>query len=371
MKNKKPATTVNAALRHDPRMGVQPRVEDEFAWFSPWDKPLHIEGLGWKQNGGVFRRMPSAAEFSLPAAVDDLAWHTAGVQVRFRTNSPQIALRVKLRGVHSMDHMPATGQCGFDAYIGDIGSTAFAGVTRFSRDADEYLLTLCRFTSAEMRTVTINFPLYQGVEKAEIGIKSGSQVTAAPRRAWRRPVVIYGTSITQGGCASRPGMAYTNILSRRIDCEFVNLGFSGSGRGEPEVAQAIATLPAPALFVMDYDANAGGLDNMRKTFMPFLAALRKRWPNTTILVVSKIRYAQEALDEKAQQARIDQRDFQRKSVARLRRTGDKAVFFLDGGRLLGDDFNECCVDGVHPTDLGFMRIANGLEPIIRKLLKKA
>ena len=341
----------------------------ELTWFSPSDKPFRVLGMGWQMPAGAFRRMPLKPKRGLPEGVDVQAWHTAGVQVRFRTTARRIALRVKLNGTHSMDHFTATGQCGFDAYIGEIGAMTFAGVTRFSRGVDAYQVTLCNFPTAELRTVTINFPLYIGVESVAIGLSTGSRLTAAPRPSGKRPVVVYGTSITQGGCASRPGMAYTNILSRRIDYEFCNLGFSGSGRGEPEVAEVIATMPPPALFVMDYEANCHVLETMQATLPVFLGILRKHWPQTQILVVSKIPYAAEAYDTAAQQRRLANRDFQKQTVARLRRAGDARITFLDGSGLLGADYTECSVDGAHQTDLGFLRMANGLEKPLRKLLK--
>jgi hypothetical protein len=341
---------------------------DGMTWFSLWDKPFRVLGMGWPIPDGGLRRMPVKPQWTLPEGVEGQAWHTAGVQVRFRTTARRIALRVKLRGTHSMDHITATGQCGFDAYIGEVGAMTFAGVSRFSRGADAYQVTLCNFPSAELRTVTINCPLYMGVAEVAIGLPTGCRLAAAPRPALKRPVVIYGTSITQGGCASRPGMAYTNILSRRIDCEFLNLGFSGSGRGEPEVAHTIATLPPPALFVMDYEANCHVLEKMQETLPVFLGILRKRWPRTEILVVSKIPYAAEAYDAVARQRRLANRDFQRKTVARLRRAGDTHITFLDGSGLLGKDYTECSVDGAHQTDLGFLRMANGMEKTLRKLL---
>ena len=341
---------------------------EELTWFSPCDKPFRILGMGWRMPANTFRRMPLKPCRVLPEGVDSQAWHTTGVQVRFRTTARRIDLRVKLSGTHSMDHITATGQCGFDAYIGEVGAMTFAGVTRFSRGADAYQVTLCSFPSAKSRTVTINFPLYMGVKAVAIGLPSGCRLSAAPRPRGKRPVVVYGTSITQGGCATRPGMAYTNILSRRIDYEFLNLGFSGSGRGEPEVAEVIATLPPPALFVMDYEANCHVLETMQATLPVFLGILRKRWPQTQILVVSKIPYAAEAYDDAPRQRRLANRDFQRQTVARLRRAGDAHIAFLDGSGLLGKDFAECSVDGAHQTDLGFLRMANKLEKPLRKLL---
>jgi hypothetical protein len=358
-----------AAMRHDSRMRASACDADGLVWHSPWEKPFRLEGMGWRLPG-TFRRMPlEQPREKLTEAVDALAWHTAGLQLHFRTNARRICLRVKLRGVHAMDHMPATGECGFDLYLGDVGAMRYAGTSRFNRAKDAYQATLCNLPTAERRTVTVNFPLYQGVAELAVGVEAGSRITAAPRRAWKRPVVVYGTSITQGGCASRPGMAYTNILSRRIDAEFLNLGFSGSGRGEPGVAEVIATLPAPALFVMDYEANCSLLENLRKTLPGFLGILRRRWPRTRILVVSKVPYAREAFDTEARKARLANRNFQRQTVARLRRAGDTRITFFDGGNLLGREYTECSVDGCHQTDLGFLRMADGLELPLRKLLE--
>ena len=358
-----------AALRHDPRMRAGAGDANGLVWHSPWARPFRLEGMGWPLPG-TFRRMPLEHGGQLTPAVDDLAWHTAGVQLRFRTDSRRISLRVKLRGVHAMDHMPATGEAGFDAYIGEVGAMHVAGTARFNRALDAYQATLCNLPTAERRTVTVNFPLYKGVAELEVGLDAGSRLSAPPAHAWKQPVVIYGTSITQGGCASRPGMAYTNILSRRIDAPFINLGFSGSGRGEPGVARVIATLPAPALFVMDYEANAGGLEKIRETLPVFLDILRRRWPKTGILVVSKVAYASEAYNADPRNQRLAARDFQRRTVARRRRAGDTRIAFVDGGTLLGTDFGNCSVDGVHQTDLGFLRIADRLEQPVLKLLKR-
>ncbi len=368
MPRKQSPKRVNAAQRYDAKMRPGACDADGMAWHSPRSAPFRLLGMGWTLPEGLYRRMPLQARWPLPESVNALAWHTAGLQVRFRTTSRRVCLRVRLRGAHGMDHMPATGQCGFDAYLGEVGAMTYAGTARFGRDKDAYQVTLCSFPDAALRTVTLNFPLYQGVEELAIGLEGGSRRAAAPRPACRRPVVVYGTSITQGGCASRPGMAYTNILSRRIDAEFVNLGFSGSGRGEPEVAHILATLPAPALFVMDYDANCGGLEKMHESLPAFLAILRRRWRETPILVLSKIAYAAEAYDAARLATRLAMRDFQRQTVARLRRAGDRRIVFHDGGTLLGSDYTECSVDGAHQTDLGFLRMANRLEMPIRKLL---
>lgn len=346
-----------------------PAAASEISWYSPWDKPFRLLGMGWDMPRGSLRRMPLKPAWTLPVGVDVQAWHTAGIQVRFRTDARRILVRVKLKGVHGMDHMPATCQCGIDAYIGETGAMTFAGITRFNRADSAYEVAVCDLPSSQRRTVTLNLPLYQGLDELAIGLPVGSRLAAAPVPPRARRIVVYGTSITQGGCASRPGMAYTNILSRRIDAEFLNLGFSGSGRGEPEVAETIATLPPPAIFVMDYEANCHQIEQMRATLPVFLDILRKRWKRTWILVVSKVAYAREAYDDDARARRLVNRAFQRQTVAGRRRAGDDRIVFVDGSRLLGRDYTECSVDGAHQTDLGFYRMANGLEKPLRRPLE--
>jgi lysophospholipase L1-like esterase len=163
-------------------------------------------------------------------------------------------------------------------------------------------------------------------------------------------------------------MAYTNILSRRLNIECVNLGFSGNGRGEPEVAEAIAQIANPACFVLDYEANAGSGGILERTLPGFIGILRKDHPEVPVLVVSKIGFAEELYNCEAAGRKVFLRDYQRNMVEDLRRNGDENIHFLDGIELLGDSFDECTVDGVHPTDLGFWRMAEKLEPVIRKLL---
>ncbi len=355
--------------RHDPNMREAGRDSRGIAWHSPFERPMRLEGMGWRFNEPLFRRMPQVDDgHPLPESVDALAWCTAGIQVRFRTDSSRVVLRVKLRGPSGMDHMPATGQCGFDLYAGDFGSSRYVATTRVSVEKTEFEVTLAQFKERAKRTLTLNFPLYQGVNDVAVGLDEKASVSVPPPWRWPRPVIVYGTSITQGGCAARPGMAYTNILSRRLGCEFVNLGFSGSGRGEPEVARAIATLPAPQLYVMDYESNCHEIDKMKATLPGFLATLRAAWPSTPLLVLTKNRYARERFNPEEHKARLARAAYQRRLVERLRRAGDRNVFFLYGGNLLGRDFDECAVDGVHPTDLGFYRMAEGLEKPLRKLL---
>lgn len=343
--------------------------QEQWTWFSPFDKSVHIAGFAWLDDERRYRRLPSAPTHQLPPAVDALANNTAGGQLRFRTDAVRLSLRVKLAAPGDMYHMPSTGQCGFDLYLGEPGEQVYYGTTRLGFGDSSYEALLFTQPAPVMRTLTINFPLYQGVEEVLIGVNPEAIVGEAPAYASDKRVILYGTSITQGGCATRPGMAYSNIVSRRIPYEFINLGFSGNGKGEPELAHIIAQIKRPALYVLDYEANASG--NLCDTLPGFIAILRNAQPQVPILVVSKIPFAKEYVDPSLLEMRLSNKAFMLETVNRLREEGDRRIHFLDGSDFLGSDFDECTVDGVHPTDLGFMRMADAITPVIRKLLEEA
>ena len=278
-----------------------------------------------------------------------------------------LAVRVKLRGKAGMDHMPSTGQCGVDCYLGEPGAMRYRSTTRMDLSKDGYEHTLCNDPGSGLRQVTLNMPLYQGVEEIEVGVNSGAQVLPPADYAMPGRVVVYGTSITQGGCAARPGMAYTNILSRRLNVEFINLGFSGSGKGEPEVANVIAQIRDPILYLLDYEANAG-LDGIKATLARLIEILRTSHPATPIVVISRVLPSVDRFQESARETRRQAVEFQKGVVDARRKAGDRHISFVNGGHLMGEDFEECTVDGAHPTDLGFYRMAEALEPVVRRNL---
>ncbi|PYI57140.1 SGNH/GDSL hydrolase family protein [Paenibacillus flagellatus] len=358
------------AQKLDPNMSLTQTEDAGLRWLSPDRPPFRLSGFPWFGQDGLYRRLPSRPKHTLPTAVDQLANSTAGGQIAFRTNSARLSIRVALAGKANMYHMPATGQCGFDIYLGTPGDQQFFGVTRYDHTQQTYEAELFHFPHAEERHVTLNFPLYQGVEEVWIGVDPDADVyEPLPYRSAKK-AIVYGTSITQGGCATRPGMAYTNIISRRIPIEFVNLGFSGNGRGEPEVARTIAEIEDPALLVLDYEANAVDTDLMRRTLPEFIRIYREAHPDVPILVLSKIQYARERFEPALLQKRLEMKQIEMDTVESYRSRGDTNVHFFDGGVLLGtDSYDECTVDGVHPTDLGFLRMADTLTPVFRELLK--
>ena len=350
----------------DKHMASLPGSETPLLWHRPDGPPFRLSGFPWYGQDRVYRRLPVDPCRGLPDAVDRLADCTAGGQVSFRSDSTHLAIRVNLAGPANMNHMPATGQCGFDLYMGQPFVQRFHSVSKYDHTQTAYELLLFAHPERDMRDFTLNFPLYQGVKQLQVGLKPEAHI--APPLTWStsKRIVIYGTSITQGGCASRPGLAYTNILSRALNVEVINLGFSGNGKGEPDVIRLMADVPDPQLLVLDYEANSGG--ELDRTLPEAIRILRDRRIRVPILIVSRIAFARDATHIDSAQARKSSRDMQSVLVANARRKGDHNIHFLDGSVLLGADFDECTVDGVHPNDLGFMRIARQLEPKIQSIL---
>ena len=358
----------------DKNMAVKTADENGLVWHMPYEEPFQLAGFYWFNQDKVYRRFPVVPPFPLSGSVEELSWCTAGGQVKFRSDSGKICIKAKLRDAGGMDHMPQTGMSGFDLYVGELGEERFYSVSRFSSGSTAFTCELFSSTVRKARNFTINFPLYKGVNELLIGMQAGARIQAPPAYRSKKPIVVYGTSITQGGCASRPGSCYTNILSRRLNMPIINLGFSGSGKGEADVARVVALIKKPALLVLDYEANCEGHDLFQKTLPAFISILRDAHAKVPILIISKNRFAQEAADYELaslNHERIYRKQckvMQRKLVARLRKEGDSNICFFDGSALLGKDYWECSVDGVHPTDLGFSRMADGICPIIKRIL---
>lgn len=357
---------VPTSQKLDKNMSLEDTKTTRIKWFDPRELPFQLVGFEWIREDNVYRRLPAHPDWEIRDAVDQLANHTAGGQARFRTDSKRILVRVVLQERSGMYHMPATGQSGFDLYVLDAGIQRYVRTTRFPHDTIRYEVELYKDDERAWHTFTLNFPLYNGVKSLEVGLDEDASLEAPPAFKADGKIVIYGTSITQGGCVTRPGMAYSNIISRKLDVQFVNLGFSGNGRGEPELAHLINQINGIRMIILDYEANAN--ETITQTLGPFIDILRKEQPEVPILIMSKIQYASAFPGSQAYDLLMQNRDFQMNLVRERRSLGDAHIFFLDGSKVLGDDFFECTVDGSHPTDLGSLRIADALMPEIKKVL---
>jgi len=336
-------------------------TEPDLVWLSVREAPFTIYGVFYDEEQGCFVRMPQSVADTVSAGVAHLNHHTCGGRVRFVTDSPCIAIHAVMQNQPTMDHFALTGQSGFDLYHkteeGDVYYRSFRPPVGVKEGYSSLIPT-----PAELSVYTINFPLYDTVQELYIGLKKDAVLEAAPGYAHAKPAVFYGSSITQGGCASRPGNAYEAILSRRLDLDHINLGFSGNGKGEKEICEYIAHMDM-SIFVCDYDHNAYAPDHLQKTHLPLLRAVREAQPDLPILVVS-------APDSLLKPEWRPRKEIIRKNVELLQSKGDQNILFLDGATLFaGDGWDSCTVDGCHPNDLGFWRMAMAMEPYIRRLLK--
>ncbi len=340
-------------------------AQEPFYWHAV--TPADIEGQGWTDVKSPFDRLPARAEGVVRTPVWNLSHNSAGLYVFFNTNAPRIAVRWTLTSQKlSLPHMPATGVSGVDLYVQQNGAWHFLA----NGQAREFPDNEAEFAASEASAeggvwYRLYLPLYNGVKSVEIGVPQGSKLGFYIPKADPRKIVVYGTSITQGGCAARPGMAYPSILGRRIDAEFINLGFSGNGQTEPELATLLAELD-PAAFVIDSLPNL--TPEMLAERMPkFIEILRERHPQTPILLVQNPLYPTipfvASTREKVTKANEMLTQIHADRVA----AGDQQITLVPACDLAADG-GETTVDGVHPTDVGFIRLADALEPYVRKVL---
>ena len=362
---------MKSALELDRYMSLTPAPQDGICYHAPFEPGFRLSGLAF-QTATVkpFRRLPDGKDGApfVNGSVDKLADYTAGIQLAFRSDSRKVVVKAKLPMGDLMDHMPQTGSSSFDLYVGGPGCRRAVGATRYALHQTEFCAVLYDRPETGEREYLIHFPLYNGVESVWIGLEEGASLL--PPSPWSRekPLVVYGTSITQGGCASRPGMAWTNILSRWRNQEVLNFGFSGNGRGEPEMAECLAAIPEPAAYLLDYEANAH-CEGIRKTAETFIAILRKLHPETPIVLISALPHRRNIAfgraDGPEQCPDYDAgRLFQQDLIGRLRAAGDRNVHFIAGNTLIGDDWDECMMDGCHLNDLGFYRMAESLNRLL-------
>ena len=265
-----------------------------------------------------------------------------------------------------MNHMPRTGSAGFDLFRGTGREKFHIASAQPNRDQELLEILLIADNQDGMQEWMLNFPLYGGVSTLEIGVNPGALIEPPSPHKIPKPVLFYGSSITQGGCASRPGNAYTSMLCREVDAEQINLGFSGSARGEFPLAEAIGDLDLAA-FVMDYDHNTPNPEHLRKTHEPFFRIVRAKQPELPIILMSKCdiwTYKNRKDDE-------ERRSIIRETYEHAVAAGDRNVYFIDGEKLFGSTHRSwCTVDTCHPNDLGFFRMFEHTLPVLEEALKK-
>ncbi len=321
-----------------------------------------------------YERLPMALKDVIREPLWNLGRNSAGLYIRFRSNSTRICARWKSTSPRQyMPHMADAGDSGLDLYIltdNDGWRFAGSGFEWGGRDKDVKSKTLVANMKPEMREYMLYLSLYNGIDSLEIGVDEGSVIEAPAVESPRsdRPVVMYGTSILQGGCASRPGMAFTAILGRKLDREVINLGFSGNARLDYEIAEYITKVSAPGLVVLDYVPNSSG-ELIGEKGERFFRIIRDAFPDVPVVFVEDPTFPHTRFDQKMLEEVTSRNEAQLALYRKLKKAGEKKLYYVSTDGLIGDD-GEATVDGVHFTDLGMMRYVEKMLPVMRKALRK-
>ena len=332
-------------------------------WLPLTDERLTATGLPWfAENAPLLWRLPAQHADRLPNTVRGLMRFPAGAQLRFVSDTSQLHLRVSASNVRPMKHMSPLGYRGFDVYVE-------GAYWQSSAVQAEGVQELSFFAGAKrvMKEIRIYLPLYQEVQVLAIGIDEDAGVKRPAPFALGQPIVYYGSSIAQGACASRPGMTYEAILGRRLNMDFVNLGFSGAGKAEPLVVDLVAQIDA-CCFVFDLGKSFGM--QSEGVYGAMLDSIRTAHPNVPMICVTPIYSTREAFDQGYRDLSEHVRGVTRRAVTARTAAGDNKLYLVEGMELLGPGDADAFQEGTHPTDLGFTQIADRLEPLLREVLRE-
>ena len=341
----------------DKNMKVETKIEREGLTFYDIDEePFKIHGVF--REGDRYVRMPRELADNVNDSIKWLNGHTTGGRIRFVTDSPYIALKLQVSGQSKFSFFSVTGIMGCDVYSGK----QYYGTIIPPLDTTTEYENVINIPDPAEREYTINMPIYSCVHKVYVGIKEGSVLKPADDYTIKTPIVYYGSSITQGGCASRPGNTYPSIISRELDADFISFGLAGSAKGEEEIAHYIASLDMSA-FCYDYDYNADSLEHYKATHEKFFKIIREANPDLPIIMTTRPKkhltpQEQERIDVMLQtyQNAVD--------------AGDKNVYYIKGCDLLEYSVAEISlIENCHPNDCGFASMARVYSKKIKEILK--
>lgn len=357
---------------------VQAQQSTDFQWHDPvHDKSIVFHGQGWAHSNlaSPYDRLPAKAEQTVRKAVWNLSRHNVGIYLTFSTDAPEITVRYQtISSRLEMPHMPATGVSGLDLYV-------------HHKENDELLW--CRGKYSFQDTITYTYsalntrhpepgkiydyrlflPLYNGVEWMEIGIPESSTLST-PDTEQAKPIVVYGTSIAQGGCASRPAMAWSSIVQRDLNVPMINLAFSGNGQLETEVIALINEIDA-GLYILDCLPNLGSEkkfpdEELKKRIRESVKSLKKAHPNTPVLLTDNAGYSDEPISSRIHDIVVRVNGIQKEVFEKLTEEGVTQLYHLTK-----EDINmcmDCTVDGTHETDLGMTYYARAYGKKIREIM---
>ena len=343
---------------------------EDLEWFSIEEAPFSLHGVTYSKEEGLYRRLPKAVAEATSEGVAFLSKNTAGGRVRFSTNSPYIAVRMEEPWTAPMSHMTIAGTYGVSLFVNNkfVGTVmpSYAQIANATNgkiifDGIKYPYGV----GEKAYQAEIFFPLYSAVNSIYIGLKKGCVLQEAKAYKHTAPVLFYGSSITQGGCACKPADDYVNRLSRMLNTEILNLGFSGNAKGERAMAEYIASQNA-SVFVMDYDYNAPDAEYLAKTHFALYETIRKSHAKTPIIMMTKPAIA----GYEYRPGNKERKEVIWNTFAKAKEQGDNNVYFVDCYGCFGEMENGECgtVDDCHPDSLGFLRMAERVYPVLNTLL---
>ncbi|MBR6806992.1 MAG: hypothetical protein IKM46_01285 [Clostridia bacterium] len=323
--------------------------------------PFAVYGVSY--DNGKFRRLPENVARAVSEGVHHLHAHTAGGRVRFRTDSSYIGLRAVMPSSDEFSFFAQSGSSGFDLYVydDDLKRDSF-----FDNLAPPYVGCRGGFEKEldlggrEMREITVNLPLFSEISELYIILDSDAALEKPKGYRYTAPIVYYGSSITQGACATRPGCTYESIISRRLDADFINLGFAGCAKGEAAIGEYIASLDMSG-FVLDYDHNSPTPEYLRGTHYKMYQWVRRAHPSLPIVMMSRPKKYHLRPDE------VERLEIISESYRRAISAGDRNVYFITGDRLMALAGDDGLVDVCHPTDFGFASMAKCLGDLLEKI----
>jgi len=338
---------------------------DAYEWHNTRKAPFTIHGLYKPEEEGLFKRMPPETAALVSKGVEDLNLNPAGGRVRFITDSPSVAVKALEHGQTLPHHYTRLLSAGFDVYRRDsLGKEVFAGSVppccdRFDMVIGKVSVGGC----GKMQEICVNMPVGASLYELYIGVEKGCRIEKAPDYRIKKPVVFYGSSITNGYCASRPGNTYEAYISRELDCDYINLGFSGNCHAEMSMAEYISKLDM-SVFVYDYDHNAPNPGELERTHKPFFDYVRSKRPGLPIILVTRPDFKPDREGEMLSRCVVMD------TYVKARRSGDLKTYYVDGASLfLGQPYFDCTVDGVHPTDNGFACMGKVIGNAVRTALE--
>lgn len=312
-----------------------------------------------------FRRIPEVVAKATSEAVENLASMTAGARLRFSTDSDYIVIHAEITGAENSPQTSKVAAMGFDLYQAENGTYRFLDIMAPSQgEGKSYVESRVRL-GAGMKDLVVEFPLFTKMDSVYVALREGSELDVGGEYRRLPPIVFYGSSIVHGVGAGRPGSNYPAVIARRLNCDFINLGFAGAAKAEPAIMDYIAGIHM-SVFVYDYDHNAPDIDYLQRTHEAGYRRFRKAQPNTPVVMASKVDYHGDVkTNERRRRIILD-------SYERGLDAGDQNLYFVDGSEIYPSDCrDEATSDGCHPNDAGYLFMAKAIGKAVEKALGPA